>query len=56
MGKIIGLQFLAKQEPQKHICEVCGAEFTKKAELTKHMKDEHPDNPQGGAPGTPPET
>lgn len=45
MGKIIGLQFpeAPKKEQQKYICPVCGEEFNKKAEFTKHMKEQHPE-------------
>ena len=55
MGKIIGLQFPEKKEASKHVCPVCGEAFAKKADLTKHMKEAHPDNTPG-MPDTPPTT
>lgn len=40
MGKVVGLIF---EEREKLPCPVCGKEYTKEADLNKHIKKEHPE-------------
>ena len=48
MGKIVGLTFEAPAP--KFICPVCGKEYTRETDLTKHMEKEHPANPPANSP------
>ena len=48
MGKIVGLTFEAPAP--KFICPVCGKEYKRETDLTKHMEKEHPANPPANSP------
>lgn len=52
MGKIVGLVF--EEAAAKLACPHCGKEYKAEEALAKHIKDKHPDVPDGGT-GEPPQ-
>lgn len=41
MGKIVGLTFEESKQPNRFVCDICGAEFKTSKELKSHLEKEH---------------